>query len=68
MIRYFISYAFQDTRGIGNGNCEIHRAEPIRSMDDITALTDLLRRNGVDNPTILSFCRFDGTADRRRTR
>ncbi len=59
MIRYFISYSQQDAGMFGTGNCEIRLQRPIRSMDDLTAITAMLRRNGISNPLLLSFSRFD---------
>jgi hypothetical protein len=62
MIRYFISYMFQASHSIGGGNCEITLMQPITSMDDVRIVTKYLRSQGLNNPTVMSFSRFDGDA------
>lgn len=59
MIRYLISYTYQNAVSFGSGNGEVHRDQPIRDMQDITELTAMLRDEGIDNPVIMSFSRFD---------
>jgi hypothetical protein len=68
MIRYFISYSIQTSNSFGTANGEIPLTRPIRSLDDIQALTAVLRERGVSNPVILSFCRFDDDAEAGETR
>ena len=59
MIHYFVSFSHNGGPMGGFGNCQIDRLNPIRSMADITAVTDLLRAQGVSNPVIVSFTRFE---------
>jgi hypothetical protein len=68
MIRYFISYSIQTPNSFGTANCELPLTRPIRTFDDIRALTKMLRERGVSNPVILSFCRFDDDAEAGETR
>jgi hypothetical protein len=60
VIRYFISFSFTDTHGPGTGNAELSRSAPIRSMADIETIAATLREQGLHDPVILSFSRFDG--------
>ena len=60
--RYFISYMHQATDGIAAGNCEITIGMPLTSMTDIRTITEYLRSQGLKNPTVMSFSRFDGDA------
>jgi hypothetical protein len=69
MIRYFISYMFQASGSIGGGNCEISLPQPITSLADVRIVTEYLRRQGLNNPIVMSFSRFDATtADGGTTR
>ncbi len=68
MTRYFISYSHQDGNRFGTGNCTIDLQLPIRDMDDIHAVIKILRGEGIANPLVLSFCRFDDDAEAGTTR
>jgi hypothetical protein len=57
--RYFVSYIYSIANGFGSGNTEIHLRLPIRSFADIKVITDLLIKQGLPNPVIMSFCLFD---------
>lgn len=59
MIRYFVSYTMQNAHSFGSGNCELHLTRPIESMTDVNDVTALLRNNGISNPVVMSFTRFD---------
>jgi hypothetical protein len=64
MIHYFVSYAFQAPNGSTSmANTNLPMTEPIRSMDDVAVITRWLVSQGVRNPIVLSFCRFDGQGD-----
>ena len=66
MNHYFISFSHTGNGG-GFGNCQIDWATPIRSAADIDAITGVLRREGVVNPVIVSFTRFDETVAEQDT-
>jgi hypothetical protein len=59
MICYFISYTTSTSYSFGSGNCEMRLSRPIRSMQDVKDVTALLRREGIDNPVVMSFTRLD---------
>jgi hypothetical protein len=64
MNRYFISYMFQASSGIAAGNCEISLPVAITSMRGVRTITEYLRNQGLKNPTVMAFSRFDSdTAD-----
>ncbi|GAA1879651.1 hypothetical protein [Asanoa iriomotensis] len=60
--RYFVSYMYQAGAGLGVGNCEVTWPKPITSMTDVRELTAFLDRQGLNNPTVLSFCPLDATS------
>ena len=60
MIDYFVSYLFQGARGIAAANCQLTLPHPIKSMRDVRAITDELRRRGLINPIVMSYARLDG--------
>jgi hypothetical protein len=62
MIRYFISYLFQGPYGVASGSGQFNWPTPIATMDDVNTIVELLRQQGLKNPTVMSFCRFDGDA------
>jgi hypothetical protein len=69
MISYFISYVFRGPNGLMTGNGEVSLPTPIMSMQDVKTVTELLRRQGLADPFLMSFTRFDGpTADGGATR
>lgn len=57
--RYFISFSFTGTHGPRTGNGEISRSAPIRSMADVETIAAALREQGLHDPIVLSFSRFD---------
>ena len=60
MPRYMLSYTSTEPFGTSNGNCEIRLQTPIRTMDDVAVVTDMLRKQyHLGNPVLLSFSRFD---------
>ncbi len=67
MIRYFISFSHQDAGTFGTGNLELNLHRPVQSMEDIQTITGMLLRNGISNPLVLSFSRFDDPVAERTT-
>jgi len=69
MISYFISYVFRGPNGLMTGNGEVSLPMPIMSMQDVKTVTELLRKQGLADPFLMSFARFDGaTAEGETTR
>ena len=67
MIRYFVSFSFIGAHGTRTGNCEILRPEPVRSMADVENITTALRQQGLHDPIVLSFSRFDTDVEETST-
>jgi hypothetical protein len=62
MNHYFVSYLFQNAHGLAAGNCELSCPKPISSMQDVNDIAEYLRKQGLVNAVVLSFCPFDGAA------
>ena len=52
---YFVSYSHGKNALFGFGCVEIIRNNPIKSMDDIASIHQLLQNRGTDNPIIISY-------------
>ena len=46
MYRYFISYNFNDNKGVGFSNCEVQRNKKINNMRDIQEIAEeIIKKN-----------------------
>jgi hypothetical protein len=62
MIRYYVSYAFQNHSGaLGFATCEMPLTNPIRSLADTRMIRDWISDHNTEifNVSVLSFSRFD---------
>lgn len=61
--RYMIAFSYDAGPGIGFANIDITSPVPVRTMADVAAIADSVRKQGYHRPTVLAFSRFDDTTD-----
>ena len=56
MYRYFISYNFNDNKGIGFANCEVQRNKKINNIRDIQEIAkEIKEKNSFKGVVILNY-------------
>ena len=56
MYRYFISYNFNDNKGVGFSNCEVQRNKKINNMRDIQGISEKIKeKNNLKDVVILNY-------------
>ena len=56
MYRYFISYNFENNKGVGFSNCEVQRNKKINNMRDIQEIAEeIIKKNSFKDVVILNY-------------
>jgi hypothetical protein len=59
MYRYYVAFSYLDNRGLLTMAAkEIILELPVRTMNDVNVIKDILTTAGYPNPLVLSFSRF----------
>jgi hypothetical protein len=61
--RYFVSFAHSGPAGTGFGYTEVKRSAPVRGLDDVRSMAELLEDGTDRTVVIISFQRFPDVPD-----